>query len=339
MSKRYHISKDTGLPNICRANTPNSCRAQSAFGEKDIPHFEDKNDAQKYIEKQLSKKHNVFSSNRKKLDKHKQNLNENWNSINQALANLKELEEQQTYQYEGVVEDINTFFADELPEFKNVRETIQVDYTNEHLLEKDGNYYLFRTYGGDFIKYKILSVRIVEEKTTPQIEASLNLVEEINDKDIVLAVKELSGSYNTVGIHFEPEDNDTTVYFNGDKVVLERDDGSMIHGFPIYSEGDSSMMDKPYAVSVNIEMYESEERQNARVMDTGYAVYDTRSNKGAIFTYRDSSEDGGGDYYFMLDNGKLIKSPSDPGYQRIYSLSGTGNTIQATYLDELDFKE
>lgn len=331
MIKKYHISKETGLPNICRAKTPESCRAQPAFGEKDIPHFDNKSDAQKYIEEQLAKQHEELSSNSKKdrKDENEKIVKKDLETIHQALTYVEELVKEQEFQFEGVIENIDDFFDDHLPGFTKVKELSQVGYTNEYLMEKNNNFYLVRTYGGDYIKHKILSADMVYQKTAPQIDVALNNVEEIDDEEIMSSIMELHKTYD--GFNIIDDKNERTIYFNGSRIVLERDDQSKVYGFPLYAEGDQSMLDSPEIVNVHVEMYESDERQNARVMDKGYVVYDTGTGKGIVTTYRDASEDGGGDYFFILDENTISKSPSDPGYQNIYSISGTGKIIDTSY--------
>jgi hypothetical protein len=62
VSNRYHISPRTGLPNICRAKSANSCPIVGADGD----HFDSKQEARDYTEKSLSKEHGIKSLSKKK---------------------------------------------------------------------------------------------------------------------------------------------------------------------------------------------------------------------------------------------------------------------------------
>ena len=62
MSNRYHISPRTGLPNICRAKSANSCPIVGADGD----HFDSKEDAREHTEKSLSREHGIKSLSKKK---------------------------------------------------------------------------------------------------------------------------------------------------------------------------------------------------------------------------------------------------------------------------------
>jgi hypothetical protein len=61
LSNRYHISPRTGLPNICRAKSANSCPIVGADGD----HFGSKEEAREYIEENLSKEHGIKSISKK----------------------------------------------------------------------------------------------------------------------------------------------------------------------------------------------------------------------------------------------------------------------------------
>ena len=61
MCANYHINPETNRPNICKAQSVDSCPLR-----ENSPHFTDKNDAKEYVEDKLSKSTSLYASKNKK---------------------------------------------------------------------------------------------------------------------------------------------------------------------------------------------------------------------------------------------------------------------------------
>jgi len=335
MTKKYHISKETGRPNICRAKTPQTCTAEPAFHEQQPPHFENKTIAQQYIEEKLQENNSVLVSNKKNNEtKHNQKevIQKGLKEIAEAWQKAQNNHTTESYVFDGPIEDMDTFLSEELPDFKKVRTIEKIDYINEHLCEKDNQYYQIVSHGGEYSSYTILSYESLLKKTKPQLLTNAVNVDKIEDEELFSSVKELSQEYDVIDFAQQTDGSESMSFSESQSdVVLEREDGTKLYGFNIVSEGDSSLVDVPSPVKIDIELYENDERQNGRMMDKGYALYDTRLQRGFVATYRDSSESGGGDYRFEIHNGSIKKSKKDPGYQSIYAIHGTGEFSNSEY--------
>lgn len=338
MAKRYHISRETGRPNICRAQTPQSCTVEPAFNENETPHFSNKIDAQLYIENKLEEENDLIPTKNKQVaqETEKTRNKKDLAEIENAWLSVQKSDEQENnYYFDSPIENINLFFSEKLPDFALVKTIEKIDYINEHLIKKGNNYYRVSSHGGEYSNYSILSYEALNKKFKSQWVTNVDNVSKINDSNIFNSLKELSDEYKNA-ISFTKEDDGTdTIAFNEyeSDVVLEREDGSKIYGFKVPSEGDSSILDTPFPVQVDLELYENDERQNGREMDKGYALYDTRNHKGFVLTYRDSSESGGGDYFFESHNGSIETSKTDPGLQKIYKIQGNGKTLNSEYFE------
>lgn len=308
MAQRYHISKDTGRPNICNAKTPESCRAEPAFSEKTPPHFEDKEVARAYVEKKLADSYSELPSSSKAKNE-----------------NLLQAQDVVSFNNDATYSNPEQFFKEKLPGFSIVKEIEKIDYMNQILTEKDGDHFVFNFYGGDWMNYEPLSVKAVTKAHGEQIDANLTKIDELVDREILDSINEISSSEKSI----VNDDEYSEVYiYGGQSATLEREDGSVIHTFPLNSEGESSILDRPTPVAINIELYENGERQNARVMETGFVIYDTRTKKGAAFVYETASE---GDHYYIFDKDEAGVKIRDEGKQSIYTIEGTDEFKKVEY--------
>lgn len=341
--KRYHISSKTGLPNICRAKTPETCRAEPAFNEDDTPHFTDKASAHKYIEKQLEKDHNVLRGEKVKDLSQKEiakRNDEDFQELNDFLTNtMVPAEGESIYSFSSGVEDVPEFLNKHFPDFKVSSIVEKIDYNNEYLLEKNDNYYILTTHGGEYSNHTMLTFDKVEKVKVDQIDTVAQLVrkkDKVSDKEIVEVFEEFTKEYKILERIEHPlseKPHLSSVYINSGMDVLERSDGTKVYGFSVEAEGDSSLFYHSDPVHTGIGLYENDERQNGRMNDVGFVLYDTRSEKGLMMIYRDGSEGGEGAYSFEYDTkNRTFQYASDENhYQNIYILNGTGKTVEAAY--------
>lgn len=323
MAKRYHISKKTGRPNICKAQTPESCRAEPVFGEN--KHFDSKEAAQKYMEEKFSQTYQTISTERKSNQKSKTLEN------NRLVKEFSDKFTSSPYDYgdnSTSFDDPYDFLNKNLPGFSIEKEISQIDYRNEFLLKKDEDYYVVHMYGGDWMSYSLSSVKKVKKQTSPQLETNIESQDSITDEDVMNSIKELQNA-DKLSKPFKNKNSKVNyLYLSGDPEEYVRDDGSKIYSFSIDAEGDTSLYDVPDPVKVDIELSENDERQNARMMEAGYVIYDTRTQKGAVFVHQSGSEDGG-EYRFNQSDNSISKL--DSYEQNIYLIEGTGQTVESEY--------
>lgn len=318
---KYHISKESGRPNICRAEIQD-CPVGGA-------HFGDKKEAKEYAEKTLKNEYGETSSLKKTSTKKKKKNTTvkhpvNYDQIIQtqqlfndlAMSNNKKMVDE--YAYEALVAspmdeaqaadfidmkgDVYNFSNDdmriisELSQFKTKGRISQIDYMDDVLIEKDGQSYVASfavdTWGwGD--KNEFLSIRPVQKIEKDQIATNIEPVDEIDDSEISqLAEKVLIKNHN--------KKNSYDIYKDFDF----KDDENIVY-HEIYSEGDTTYTDAIPEVESDIYLYENDEKQNARVMEKGVLIFDKKLNKGFIKKYMTASEDYFGDDNVTIKNGKI----------------------------------
>lgn len=356
--QRYHISKKSGLPNICKAKTASACKADPAFGEDKPPHFESKEAAKQYIEEKLEKKHGEKSA--RKITKSNTKTREekqrekDMETIAAALEYEKKLEKNK-YSYMGNIENLDMFMDEHLPGFNSVRSIAKVNYANEMVLEKDGNYYIMTTHGGVYFNHSILDIEPVVKKAKTQVETEAEQKDEIKDQEIVDSIYEVMDArkksyedrndkayYSDMLYPADPHaeyspTNYPTFYVDVENFTHEREDGSKIHVFRLEAEGDQSLYDVPSPVSVPVEMYENGERENARVMENGLVVYDTRSDKGVLLAHRISSDgyEYGESSFSIKNTSTLTYNEKRSESQSIFLLNGTGSNTTTDYYQKI----
>lgn len=323
MPKRYHISKKTGRPNICKAKTPDSCRAEPVFGEN--KHFENKEDAQKYMEEKFSQTYETV--NTESRQKSKSQTSEN----NRLVDEFRDKFSSSPYDYDDSsvsFSDPYEFLKKNLPGFTVEKEISQIDYRNEFLLKKDNNYYAAQMYGGDWMDYSLSSINRVRRETAPQLETQIESRNSITDEDVMNSIRELQNADKLHKPFKAKNSNVNSLSFWSNSEEYVRDDGSKIYSFNLDAEGDTLLSDLPKPVKVDIELSENNERQNARMMESGYVIYDTRTQKGAVFVHQSGSEESG-EYRFKQTKNEISKM--DKFEQNIYFIEGTGKTVENEY--------
>ena len=344
---RYHISKETGRPSICRAKSSETCRAVPMFNESVVPHFDNKFDAQKYIEEQLSKDDVLMSlkieeaAQRREAEKRKE-------AIEKSLKRFQQLKDKYGYSYamdpfsfededEGnkKIESVSDFVHEELSDYDEVQTVEQTNYRAETVVHKDGLFYVISFYGGYEIDgFSLLGAVPAEKVFRNQIGAEAVLVEDIKDEHSLSMIDEFTSTFDQLEV-FEPysDDGDKSYKLLGPisqdtwGVVLEREDGSKIHGFNVSSQQSDSVLDLPYPVQFDEEMEADDDNE---MMEKGYILFDTRNGKGFALIYRDASEDGG-DPYFEWHKDRIVKAKKNNHFQRIYMLSASKEEITKEY--------
>lgn len=344
---RYHISKETGRPSICRAKSSETCRAVPMFNESVVPHFENKLDAQKYIEEQLSKNDVLVSlrieetAQRKEAEKRKE-------AIEESLKRFKQLKDKYGYSYvmdpfsfenEGEenkkIESISGFVCEELSDYDEVQTVEQTNYRAETVVHKDDLFYVLSFYGGyETDGFSLLGAVPAEKVFRNQIGAEAVSVEEINDDHSLSMIDEFTNTFDQLEV-FEPyNDNGDTSYkllcpISQDAwgVALEREDGSKIYGFNVSSRQSDSVLDLPYPVQFDEEMKADDDNE---MIEKGYILFDTRNGRGFALIYREASEDGG-DPYFEWHKDRIVKAKENNHFQRIYTLSASKEEITKEY--------
>lgn len=342
---RYHISKETGRPSICRAKSPDTCRAVPMFNESVVPHFENKLDAQKYIEEQLSKDE-VLKSLRSETAAQKKADEERKEAIEASLKLFAQLKEDYGYSYardpfsdeteeaKKKIVDISAFIHEELSDYDEVQTVERTNYHTETVVQKDGLFYVISFYGGyQTGGFSFLEAIPADKVFRNQIGVESALVEEINDEHSLSMIEEFTDTFDQISL-LDPYDDEDKSYklwcpISQDTwgVVLERDDGSKIYGFNVSSQKSDSILDLPCPVQFDEEM-EADDDDN--MMEKGYILFDTRNGKGFALIYREASEDGG-DPYFEWHKDRIVKARENSQFQRIYTLKATGEEITKEY--------
>lgn len=322
---KYHINRK-GDAALCRAKT------KCPLGD-DSPHFESKQAAEDYIEQALKAKHYAFGTTSRAA-----------NEFQGMLLMLSEEEEEGKYG-DSKFGSVEAFVRDGLrdEDRDNLRFLDQIDapdYLTHVLIEKDGNYFTMSTTGGEYSVYEVLGVNQVRRETKEQIVATSIPVEDTSDHPEVNAIFQELGKIEPKPTQQYGLENIVThdaihVGASPDK-TYQRTDGSKIVAFNIDSPGDRSFSDEPDPVLTDVDFDENGHRQNAREMDRGYCVYDTRSQVGVLFKQRTGSEgssqsgsfEWNGSYIHPQENQSKY-GPDVPGH--IYVIEATGETHQAPF--------
>lgn len=127
MAVNYHINIKTGRPNQCKASSPEKCPYFDKETNTPAPHFDNKPDARKYIEKELNKEYKNTQSLSKKVLK---------NSSSKKKDKLKYIEADKIMKKENEVlekikgsgEDFVEFDDYSYDTVKNLVHTGDVDY-------------------------------------------------------------------------------------------------------------------------------------------------------------------------------------------------------------------
>lgn len=317
---KYHIGKD-GQPKPCRAAAGNC-----PLGE-DSPHFSSKNSAQDYIEGELKKESYSFATVSKKSEEAEQEIAD--------LPRDTYADSADDYLNNSLSEDFSVGVTREGP-----------DYINQTLVNHGDDHYVVRTSGGEYTSFEVLTVDRVRPVRVPQHKAEANLVSTTRrHPEVNRLLKEVQEHDATITPSDKPwNDEEQRVFRSGNVLwaqsgrskTIEREDGSKIHCFPLKTDGERNFTDTPYPVDVGVTLEENGERQNAREMDRGYAIYDDRSGKGVLMTYRAASEVGHESGGFKFDKGYLQPDEDSLGSSRfdragnIYTLEGKASGT-ATY--------
>jgi hypothetical protein len=315
---KYHVNPKTGRAGICRA------KIKCPLGES-TPHFPDKASAQEYVEESLKREHYGFSTSTK--------------SSNEVVQTLLDLD-QGSFSHTA-----ETFLRRGL-EGKEVTfgQTIEApDYLNYTLLENNGNTFIVSTNGGSYSDFVVLNVDRVNQESQPQMETTSERVKDTQDfpkiNQMFQEIEELDSQlpidpahpWRTSSLFSEG----STSIAGGLNRELVRDDGSKIISFAVKSPGDRKLTDLPEPVAIDLEFRENGERQNARMMDRGFVIYDTRAQQGVLLKHEAGSEGGDQDDRYDWDGQKL--SPSSPSKEYrpspadLYVITGTDTTVDTPY--------
>lgn len=323
---KYHVNKETGRANICRA-TKKGCPLGS-----DTPHFERKEEANAHIEKTEKENNYAFNSVTKKPAKAESNLDKISNLTPMATS--------------GFTED---FIAEKLPDFSVKDKIEKPDYDDVYLLEKDGEHFALNLRQNYWPQNQVIlyGYNKLEKRGVKQIETVAK--EEYDTKnypEITNLFKELD---NLRTNDFETENygnsNDYDRYIIEEGILsprngarnfeMPRDDGSKVYGFHIEAPGDRHYTDIPHPVQVPVPFMENGQRANGRRMDQGYMIYDTRSKQGLLLKYTAAS-----DGYWSNDSLILTSRGVTPGKAngnwesgsaRMFVIVGSGKEREATY--------
>lgn len=308
---RYHYNAETGRANICKAEK------QCPLGDN-TPHFDNKEDAKKHVEKTAKEQYYDFKTIKKTTQNDLDALND--------LTSVK-------------VESAEYYLHKNLPEFKIVGKYEQIDYKSSYLVEKDGNHYILGIYedtwnnteefnGAIQVKeekveqYKTTHKAVNDTKDYPEIN---DMVEELNNKVIYHDTYTWNNSSHP---RYFVENNEVDEL--GQLKVYKRDDGTEVISFNMQAEGDRTFLDAPNPISSEVDLYENDERQNARSMQQAYGLYDTRTHKGIIVRYDTSSEGehGSSTLKYTKENGLTPAKPTgfESSKATLFIVEGTGET-------------
>lgn len=306
---KYHVNSKTGKANICRATK------KCPLGD-DAVHFPTEQAAKDHIEATLKKASYGFST-----------VSKGSESSLDKLNNL-----------EVSADIIGAAFALEksLPEGFAVQDSIQnPDYRDSCLVTDDkGNHFVVgvsSNWGGGRAVTNVVRVR---PEPVEQIQAVSTKVRSTEDypevNSLVAEVEALEAQDVLDGEDSYPNyprfhDGEFLIEGNSDKTFY-RDDGSKIHCFNVLPPGDRGFTGHPDLVDTGVEFEENGERQNMRMMDVGYVIYDTRSETGVLFQYETGSEGGDESGCFTTKNGYLEGANSEhyPTDGKLYVLKGNG---------------
>lgn len=316
--KRYHISPKTGRPNICSAKTPEACKFSQEAG-RTVDHFDTKEEAQAHIEKVLSEQYAETSSQNKAVKR----------DLNTLIRFLDESHDRTFSSTERIMNNI--------PDFKEVEMLEKIDYGNELLLEKDGNYYIMSVWGDNnqYFDYEVLGVEPVIKQKEKVLKTEQQYTEKIYDPELTKNLLSFSEKYSQKYRSFVSKTDEDSPYdyaidfwgLDKEKNKNNKDSLKVYHIEPKYNR---SLLQKPLPIEYDVDMYENEEKQNAREFDDGYLIFDESLNKGFVFTFRSGSEDANGSEELYIKNGEIRIDENDP-YQRLFLIEGLGETVDKEY--------
>lgn len=298
---KYHVGKD-GEAKPCRAAEGN-CPLGS-----ESPHFGSKADAQDFIEGELKKENYAFSTVSRKSEEAAQVISDIPKDSYASSAD--------DYLHSNLSEDFDVGLTREGP-----------DYINQTLVDHGDEHYIVRTTGGEYSSFEVLDVDRVLPVRVKQYKAEATHVNTTRKHpEVNKLLREVQEHDAKITPSEKPwKDKDRRVFLAGTRLeagsnvtrTIEREDGSKIHCFGLETEDSRSFTDVPYPVDVGITLEENGEKQNAREMDLGYAIYDDRTGTGVLITYRAASEIGheSGDFQFK----KGVLKPDEESLGKPYS--------------------
>lgn len=309
----YHISPKTGRANLCRA------KKACPFG--DVPHFKTKDDAEAHLQKTLEATYSTFKTTTKSSSE----------VVSEVIAAAQ------------AREDLGTgwrsswdLLHDVIPgDFTVEREIEEPDYYDTILIKKDGEYYSARTHGyGWDADYRLMSFSKVEPIRVKQEITGVKNVE----TTVFPPLAEIISQGKTSSLYYkndgEPGWKITAGYASSSR--YDREDGTSIIIEPLKPAGNQTLNDEPLFVNIPLDFEENGERQNARQMDEGLLIYDTRENRGVVLKWRGGSEIGESSSEFLFD-GKRLRSEEyrsawySMGPGEIFEIEGTGKFQDAVY--------
>lgn len=119
MCANYHINPKTNRPNICKAQSVDSCPLR-----ENSPHFANKEEAKVYVENKLSKRNSIFSSRNKKTSVNIESTENNVsNDFTEKLFSLVDYEKEKPVTKKGLkalisrannqIEERKNFYAED----------------------------------------------------------------------------------------------------------------------------------------------------------------------------------------------------------------------------------
>lgn len=323
---KYHVNQNTQKPNLCRA-TKRPCPLGA-----DTPHFESKEEAQAYVEAEAKKDNFTFSTLRKPPA----------TTPNSAAAERrrKALEEFHSLRESKSIYEM----VSQLPNASILEEHSHVDYNNQVVVEREGDHYLLDTHEGTWSDFYYLSSTPVERATQKQIAAGIS-----SPVDSTEGYDEVNATLGELLDDYKNKRGDSLLWEEDGAMSLDaslvagspygwssslggktREDGSKIIIEALTPPADGDVLDKPLAVQVDLDLYENGQLQNARQMEQGVLVYDTRHNSGVVLCWMDGSESVLNDNEnFLWRDGALVADPKL--YQSIRILEGDGSERDASY--------
>jgi hypothetical protein len=319
-NRKYHISPKTGRAGLCSA-----AHGNCPFGAS-TPHFPDKQASNDYIEQELKQQRYSFTTTSK--------------SASQFIANLMEIPESENSW------GVNSYLQDGLRAFGydlKIGETIEApDYINYTVLSKDEENFLLETSGGEYSSYKVLEAHKVKLMKSPLIRTESKEIDNTQDypninkmlKEVMEhdppALPDNRWAYN--GRVFR--DGQITVGEFANREIV-RPDGTKILCFNIPAEGDRKFTDEPFPVDSDVRFSENGHRQNAREMDIGACIYDTRTGEGIVLKYLAGSEGNYQHSSFEWNGEKLLPETPNPVWREapgdIYVIKATGEVDETSH--------
>lgn len=325
MSTKFHLTP-TGQARQCSAKTPEACKYSQEAGTV-VEHYSTKEDAQAAYEKQQEKSGNgmgTLKKTAKKAQPKKSKEEINWQEIAKTDAIMRQvLQNENTSKHaygiiisapqtaDQIVKLYNVSYDEaevlsELSQYNAQDRIQQVDYHDELLIERNGQHYVVHTYEDTWDDTISISyhtpVKKVEQR---QIGTDYGFADKIADQDVRKMVE-----------HYYRYDESYKTYRQ--KYSWDKEENVIVHS--IIAEGDSSFTDELPPLKVNYSLYENDERQNAREMESATVFFDKKLNKGFMHTYM-SASDGYPERPELTINSKgEIRAAQG----QLYSITGTG---------------